>query len=737
MKRFGTWVYNRAKERIGSSYPKVIITDEIIEKRPDLEKYKGQELTVIAWLWARTVESPSLAFKGKHTPLVSSFVISDKKGKEAFVEIQNDLESFSFDVIKGKSDGWQEKKQGTKVSRNAFKCIFSDSPIDLKYIKEEAKEGKLGQRLMSIVLEGKKERVFISPTREQEVIALEIERGWSPQLSLPSKLTGGTCHSYGLETWGKVFTNRQLSILNTLIDLVHEVANGKAGSAEHRDPEYLKAIATYLSFLISQVANHGSSICGWNATNTQMRSVFARQAIPMAWDFAEVNPFSNSTGSIKNLFERMCKGFESLGHGSTGNVQQADARTQELSKDKVISTDPPYYDNIAYADLSDFFYGWQRKSLKSIYPEIFSTMAVPKDSELVALKYRHDSKEDANNFFEDGMKETISNLRTISHPAFPVTIYYAFKQSDTGEQGTASSGWDTFLEAVIQSGLEIAGTWPVRTEKEGRAVGNGANALASSVVLVCNRRAEGVGSVSRREFQRELRRSMPEALEAMIGGEEGVSPIAPVDLAQSAIGPGMAIFSKYDSVVESDGSRMSVHDALIIINRAITEYLNPDSGNFDEDTLFCDDWFSQYGWSEGSFGEADTLARAKGTSVDGVKDAGVVESGGGKVRLLKWEEYPQDWDPKNDNRTPVWEACHQLIRALNQQGEVNAGALLARMPERGEQIRQLAYHLYTLCERKGWAEEARAYNELIGSWHSIIAAFHEIGHKDEQLGMDF
>lgn len=323
------------------------------------------------------------------------------------------------------------------------------------------------------------------------------------------------------------------------------------------------------------------------------------------------------------------------------------------------------------------------------------------------------------------------------HPAFPVSIYYAFKQSETRKSSTSSTGWETFLEAVICSGFSIDGTWPMRTEMSNRMVGSGTNALASSIVLVCNKRKDNAESIPRHQFQRELREKMPEALESMIGGSEGVSPIAPVDLAQSAIGPGMAVFSKYKAVLNQDGSKMSVHDALIMINRAITDHLNPDSGDFDADTLFCDDWFSQYGWSEGAFGEANVLAQAKGSTVDGVADAGVIMSGGGKVRLLKWSEYPVDWDPKTDKRTPVWEACHQMIRVMNQQGETEAGILLARMPERGETIRQLAYHLYTLCERKKWAEEARAYNELIASWRAIVTASLDVGHHGEQLELEF
>jgi len=336
------------------------------------------------------------------------------------------------------------------------------------------------------------------------------------------------------------------------------------------------------------------------------------------------------------------------------------------------------------------------------------------------------------------MTDALSNLAKKSHPGYPVTIYYAFKQSDTKNESTSSTGWETFLEAIIKAGYAIDGTWPMRTERPS-GVKTSVNALASSIVLVCRKKDSLANTISRRQFTRILREKMPDALDTMIGGNTGTSPIAPVDLAQAAIGPGMAIYSAYEAILESDGSSMKVHDALVLINRSITEYLNPDSGSFDSDTLFCDDWFSQYGWSAGTFGEADTLARAKGTSVDGVRDAGVIESGAGKVRLLKWSEYPTDWDPKTDDRTPVWEACHQMIRVLNQQGEADAGALLARMPEQGEHIRQLAYHLYTLCERKKWAEEARAYNELIGSWHAIVAASQEAGERGSQseLGFDF
>ncbi|CAG2155519.1 hypothetical protein LMG31506_05434 [Cupriavidus yeoncheonensis] len=259
-------------------------------------------------------------------------------------------------------------------------------------------------------------------------------------------------------------------------------------------------------------------------------------------------------------------------------------------------------------------------------------------------------------------------------------------------------------------------------------VGQGVNALASSIVLVCRKREADTPTVSRREFIRELKEELKEAVDAMIGGAEGVSPVAPVDLAQAVIGPGMAIFSKYGAVLEADGSPMTVHTALTIINGMLTE----GGDEFDANTQFCLVWFNEQGWTAGDFGMADVLARAKGTSVNGLKDSGVVEAASGIVRLLKPGEYPSDWTAEQDNNTPVWEALHQMIRALREKGESAAGDLLAGMPQRAEPVRNLAYRLYTLCERKGWAEEARGYNELITSWTGIEAASHEKGHYGSQ-----
>ncbi|MDY0262715.1 DUF1156 domain-containing protein [Syntrophotalea acetylenica] len=753
VRRYGTWMRAKAEKRIGHLYPKIVVTSEMVLVRPDLRPYLGQQLTVIAWLWARTVNSPNPAYSHVDVPLASTFVLSSKRGKEAYVAPVVEGDKYRFTIKVGKAPA--KAKTGTKLTRGAnFQCLVSDSPIEPIYIYAEANAGRLGSRLMAIVAEGKRERVYLEPTDDQEQIARKAMPEWKPNVAMPENPRWFSPPLYGLKTYGDLFTPRQLVALTTLSGLVQEaieMARTDALAAGMGDDSvgldaggrgataYAQAVGVYLGFTVDRGADFWSNICVWanQPKNELVMHVFGRQAIPMSWDFGEVNIFSNSGGNYLKCLDYICKGIENLPAKGPSFASQEDASIQQISRDKLISTDPPYYDNIGYADLSDFFYVWLRQSLKPIFPDLYATLAVPKAEELVATPYRHGGKDKAETFFLNGMTRAIHNLSKQAHPAFPVTIYYAFKQSDTKQDsGTSSTGWETFLEAVLQSGFSILGTWPMRTEFSGRMIGNGTNSLASSIVLVCSKRTSD-DTISRRNFQRELREQMPEALETMIGGQTGATPIAPVDLAQAAIGPGMAIFSRYAAVLEADGSPMSVHSALILINKEITDFLTPDAGNYDADTLFCSAWFDQYGWSKGAFGEADVLARGKGTSVDGVKDAGVIESGGGKVRLLKWSEYPAGWDPETDNRTPVWESLHQLICVLNQKGEADAGALLARMPERAEPMRQLAYHLYTLCERKKWAEEARAYNELITSWHAIVTASQGAGEKGSQAGFGF
>ena len=745
VRRYGNLLLTEAKKSIGHVYPKIKITKEMALDRPDLKQLIGEELKIVAWLWARTVNSPNPAFNNIKVPLISSFKLSNKKGKEAWIEpiIDSNSMGYQFKVRVGGSPIIVET-----VNRKGAICLLSNTPIDFKYIRSEGKAGRIGSKLMAVVAEGSRSKVYLSPTKEMEDFAdveIPIE---CPDIPLPEKALGFRIQEYGLTNHKHLYTNRQLLALCTLIRLVKSLHGEITNDAiKHGLPDdgkgindggcgataYADTVTLYLSFIIDRLVSFNNSVTGWRAGNEKIMNVFSRSAIPMAWDYGEANILENVVGGLPSSIDYVASCIETLPAGTAGHSSMMNAMTNNISINKVISTDPPYYDNIGYSDLSDMFYVWLRKCIKDIFPQIFSTVVVPKTDELIATPFRHDSKVAAEMFFMDGMTKAMHNLAEQAHPAFPVTIYYAFKQSDTVNNATSSTGWETFLEAVIKAGFAITGTWPIRSEQEIRIRGRASNALASSIILVCRKRDIDSTSVSRREFQRELKETMPDALEDMIGGKGGMSPIAPVDLAQASIGPGMAVFSKYSSVLEADGSSMTVHTALTLINKEIDDYFGGQS--FDEDSNFCLAWFDEYGWTAGLFGQADVLARAKGTSVEGVDEAGVIESGAGKVRLYKFTEYPADWSPEKDNRTPVWEALHHLVRAIQSGGESATGALLARMPERGESIRQLAYRLYTLCERKGWAEDARGYNELITSWHEIEKASHETGHIGAQMDL--
>lgn len=745
VRRYGAWMRDEAFKRIGHLYPKVAVTEAMAADRQDLKPLVGQKLTVIAWLWARTVKSPNPAYSHVDVPLVSTFVLSSKTGKEAYVVPVVEGDSYRFKVKVGTPP--EEAKNGTKsAGRGAnFHCVFSEAPIGGDYIKAEGQAGRMSARLMAIVAEGERGRIYLAPSPEQEAIADEAHPQWKPDVEFFQHALGFRVGNYGMTKWSDLFIPRQLVALTTFSDLVGEaiaMVRKDAVAAGMPDDEkgledggteataYAQAVGVYLGFAVDRMVDRHSTIATWDSSPSklQLRNTFARQAIPMTWDFGDGNVFCMSSGTWTPSIQWVAMAIESFPCVGKGFSTQTDASSQSLSVNKLVSTDPPYYDNIGYADLSDFFYVWLRKSLKPIFPKLYATLAVPKAEELVATPYRHGGKEQAEDFFLDGMTRAMHNLAEQAHPAFPVTIYYAFKQAETkGDAGTSSTGWETFLGAVLKAGFAITGTWPMRTELTNRMRGAESNALASSIVLVCRKRSSDAPTVSRREFLRELNAVLPEALDEMTRG--GVnSPVAPVDLSQAIIGPGMAIFSQYAAVLEADGNPMSVKTALQLINRFLAQ------DDFDHDTQFCLHWFEQLGWATGKYGDADVLARAKGTSVGGLVEAGVVESGGGNLRLLKWVEMPGDWSPDKDTRTPIWEALHQLIRALNQEGESVAGRLLTRMPEKAEPIRALAYRLYTLCERKGWAEEARAYNELVTAWTGIEKAAAETGHGT-QLGL--
>jgi putative DNA methylase len=745
---YGAWMREEAQKRIGHLYPPVEITAEMAKERPDLKPLVGQKLTVIAWLWARTVKSPNPAFSHVDVPLASTFILSSKEGKEAHVTPVVEGDHYRFKVETGAPTA--ASAAGTKAAgRGAnFHCLVSGVPISGDYIKAEGQAGRLGQRLIAIVAEGARGRHYLAPNDEAEFIAIKTLPTWRPVGDVPARLTGGTCVPYGLKQWGDLFTARQLVALTTLSDLVTEarekIRNDGLATGLQNDGKsyedgsttataYAEAVSVYLALGVDKTADYNSAIVVWSPSRDQAKTTFARQALPMVWDFAEVNVFAGAAGDIGVSLEGICRSIRAPDGQALGHAVQADAQTQTLSLAKRISTDPPYYDNIGYADLSDFFYVWLRRALRQFMPGLFSTMAVPKAEELVATAHRHGGREKAEDFFLNGMTKAMTSISAQAHPEGPLTIYYAFKQSDTDtDSGTSSTGWETFLDAVLRSGLQLSGTWPMRTERESRSIGIGTNSLASCIVLVCRKRPADAPSISRREFIRELNGVLPEALDEMTKGSgDERSPVAPVDLSQAIIGPGMAVFSKYAAVLEADGSPMSVRTALQLINRFLAE------DDFDADTQFCLHWFEQHGWTEGVFGTADTLARGKGTSVDGIKEAGVIQSGGGKVRLLKWAEYPTDWDPRTDTRTPVWEALHHLIRALKQRGESASGALLAALGGKAEAVRQLAYRLYTLCERQGRAEDARAYNELITSWTGIETAANKAPKQPDSQGRLF
>ena len=744
---YGQWMRDEAERRIGWLYPKVAVTAEMAQDRPDLKPYVGRELTVIAWLWARTVKSPNPAFAHVDVPLASTFMLSTKKGKEAYVEPVIENGSYWFTVKVGAPQVPEAAKAGTKLARGAnFRCLMSGTPMGGDYIKAEGKAGRMGARLMAIVAEGDRGRVYLQPTLEHESAARQAQPEWRPAGDVPARLTGGTCVPYGLATWGDLFTPRQLVALTTFSDLVQEARDEvrqdalAAGSDDDgkalRDggsgaTAYGEAVGVYLAFALSKLADRGSTICTWFTERDSTRNTFARQSIPMTWDYAELNSLLEGTGSFLGACYWTAESIEGVGTeycSSSGAGLQADATVQTLGTNMVVSTDPPYYDNIGYADLSDFFYVWLRRSLRLLFPDLFATLAVPKAEELVATPYRHGSKEKAEAFFLDGMTLALQRLAEQAHPGFPITIYYAFKQSETkGDAGTVSTGWETFLAAVIKAGFAITGTWPMRTELANRMIGSDANALASSIVLVCRQRPVDAPLATRREFAAALKTELPTALTYLQRGN-----IAPVDLAQAAIGPGMAIYTRYAKVLDTHGDPLPVRDALALINQTLDEALAEQEGDFDADTRWAVAWFEQASFDDGEYGLAETLSKAKNTSVGGLVEAGILVSKGGNVRLLKPDELHGDWNPAADPRLTAWETVHHLIHTLESGGESATAELVAALGSTAETARELCYRLYTLCERKKRAAEALSYNSLVQSWPEITRLAQERKSTAEQ-----
>lgn len=720
---YGQWMRDEAFKRIGHLYPKVDLPQEM----------GGGKATVIAWLWARTVPSPDPAFSDVHVPLISSFWLSKKKGKEVYIDPVVDGKSYRFEIRMGNPNNPEIVAKGTKLSRGAnFQCIVSGNPISPEWIKKQGKAGAMDARLMAVVAEGNRGRVYLPPTDEMEEVAKNASPVWRPEQKMPKNPRWFSPPDYGMDTYGELFTDRQLVALNTFSHLIGEardkvtvdavkagladdgvgIAEGGSGAAAYGD-----AVATYLAFAVDRGTDYYSSICSWHNTGEKIRNTFGRQAIPMVWDYAEANPFSSSTGNFNGALDWITKVITQLPAKAKGHAEQSDVHVVEGKIGRsIFATDPPYYDNIGYADLSDYFYVWLRRSLKHVYPNLFKTLLVPKTQELVATPYRFEgNKRKAEQFFESGMQEAFLSMYKNHNDMFPLSLYYAFKQSERKDDGgIASTGWETMLQALIDSGFQVLGTWPMRTELSNRSIGQGTNALASSIILVCRKRVLDAPVTTRGKFISELHKELASAVKTM---QE--SNVPPVDLQQSAIGPGMAIYSKYSEIREASGT-MKVHDALVLINQHLDEILGEAESDYDDYTRWAVSWFEQYGTQEGEYGTAENLAKAKVVSVKGMVDAGFLYARGGKVRLLRREELEDNWTPLTDSTFTIWEATQHLVRALVKEGESKAAELFNELTsDQIEAAKQLCYRLYNTCENKKWAQEAQGYNALIASFPSI------------------
>lgn len=709
---YGKWMQAEAHRRIGHLYPDALLPD-------------GSTAKPIAWIWARTVKSPDPSWPGE-VPLVRSWTLAKKPGKPTIwiePEIDREAKTITYRIRHGGNP-----PEGN-IGRQGGRCIATDAPIPLKYIREEGKAGRMGTVLLAVVASGQNGvRLYLPPT-EGDQLAIDLDRSNVVPGKLQGKATVNVAN-YGITEWSDLFTDRQLLAMSTFSNLLVDVRSVierdavLAGLPNDDRPireggvgpiAYADAVVTYLALVVDRCADYWSTICSWHAPNSQIRETFARQAIPMTWDFVETNPFSGKMASWDSMLNTTVRSIPTLASSGIASVAQRDAsaRITEVGE-CVISTDPPYYDNISYADLSDFFYVWLRRNLGSIWPDECATLLTPKADELIANQYRAGSKKAAHEHFESGMQEVFTQAAKNADPRFPATIFYAFKATESTDAGVTSTGWETFLHGLLVAGYTITATWPMRTELANRMIASGTNALASSIVLACRPREVTAPMATRGEFIAALKSEMEPAVRIL-----QVENIAPVDLAQSAIGPGIAIFSRYAKVVEADGSEMTVRTALSLINEILSEILSGEESEFDADTRFALTWFEQYGHNPAPFGDADLLARAKDTTVAGVCDAGVAVSRDGKVRLVERTELPEDWDPAKDLRLTVWETVQHLIRAV-ESSETEAAALLSRLGEGlGERSRQLAYLLYGICDRKKWADEAGAYNMLVMAWPEI------------------
>ncbi len=706
---YSAWMHEKITERIEHLYP-----------RAELPAQLGSgQANVVAWIWARTVPSPDPAFQNINVPLVSTFVLSSRAGKRVILRpiISKEERKVTFEVVYDPSQPeFDNAKSGNKVSRGGnFTCMLSGASITADYIKEAGKKSQIGQQLIGIVGENEKRKVYISANNLHEKAA-NINRIEVDGVALPDKALGFSAQLYGNKEFEDLFSNRQLFALSQMVDLNKELYEEikSAVSSDHpfSAEDYAKSICVYIGLAICKLTDYSNMLCSWNNKNENIRQLFSMQTIPMSWDFAEVNLCSRML-NIQTMASNITHAFANLGCGGNGFVFNKDAKTPDFySAGQVISTDPPYYDNIAYADLSDFFYGWMKKLFGDYYGDLFSFISTPKEDELIADQFRRGSKENAENYFTNGMTAALQSMASLTSTKYPSTIYYAFKQSEIEIEGISSTGWATFITAVIRAGYSIVGTWPMRMERESRTRGIGSNALATSIVLVCRKREVALGSITRAEFIRQLKTELPTAI-----ADLKAANIAPADIPQSSIGPGIGIFSRYQKVLESDDSPMSVKTALQLINRELGE----EEGDYDPETSFALTWFEQNGFNVGNFGMANNLATAKGIAVNSLVNAGIAQASGGKFGLFNRDSLKESWDPADDSRVTIWECCQYLIRRLENRGEFEAAKLMKAMgSERAEAAKELAYALYDIAANKRRdATEATAYNGLIAVWSEL------------------
>ena len=708
---YGRWMREKAFERIGHLYPKA--------KLPD-----GGEATVIAWLWARTVPCPNPAC-GIRMPLKTTFQVSNKRGNKHWVRPVIDRESntISF-VVQNHRDGVPD---GGTVNRKGATCIVCNASAPLGYVREQSRAGHMGEQMTAIVAEGDRKRLYLSPNEEHYLARSKAEPTWKPIGSLPDKARSISVQIYGFTEWGSLYTDRQLAALTEFSDLLGEVRSllKQDGASE----EYVDTVSVYLALSIGKYTDYCSNFCSWILPSENVSHVFTGQGIGMMWDFAEANPFANLAQNWMAGTERVAKSIERLPISvNTGQVHQADASTTiHANSGPIVVTDPPYYGQIHYADSSDFFYVWLRPLLRNVYPELFAGILTPKSEEMIANQFRFQNPKDR---FEKLLSKTLKVIRERCSQEFPSSIFYAYKQQEEERGGRTSTGWETMLSALVNTGFQIVGTWPMRTERSARSYALSANSLASSVVLVCRPRLYNAPVATRRRFLDALEKDLPTALDHLTRE----SHIAPVDLAQAAIGPGMEIYSQFSRVETLAGERVSVRDALVQINRVIAEYHQREQGELDPESQFCMDWLREHGYAEGDYGQADVLARAKAVAVDALRDRRLLTAGGGLVALLPLDEYNPDRQPPLGEMT-AWEGCFRIAYHLNREygrGIRGAAEIVQSMGSRAESVERLARILYEHYDSNGDSPNAVIFNSLVTSWQDIQIEAQQI--FDERQG---